>query len=548
VLRNRARAHSRKMLLFVDQFEELYTLIQETEERLAFTACLAGMADDPVSPLRLLLSLRSDFLDRVAEDQHFMGELSQNLMFVTPPDRTGLRDAIVKPAEMMRYRFETPTMVEHMLDTLQTTPGCLPLLQFAATKLWEARDRDRRLLTEQSYRRIGGVVGALATHADAVLAAMPPPVQTLARTVLLQLVTPERTRAIASMAELRELTSAPQEVERLIHHLVDARLLVIQRSSRNGGATVEIVHEALIQSWPTLTHWLDENEGDAAFLEQLRTAAKQWEARGRSPDLLWRGETMQEARGWHRRYRGTLPALHEEFLRAAFALASRTARARRAAMLGTIAFLSLLVVAAGVALVSIRKAEREARKQAEVARTAEANANAQADKAREAEAVAKANAAEVQRQLDVVRQKDGVIQQKEGLIQEKEGLIQQKEDVIQEKEGALVDARKKIGTNEEDLAVTNLMLTDALAKNKQALADAKATQERAEAAQERAEALAEEAQRARQETQAALTEARAAQKKAEELLDQERARRDRRRKVLDETGQDLEIKKTAELE
>jgi hypothetical protein len=548
VLRNRARTDGRKMLLFVDQFEELYTLIHESEERLAFTACLTGMADDPVSPLRLLLSIRSDFLDRVAEDQHFMGELSQSLVFVAPPDRTGLRDAIVKPAEMMRYRFETPAIVENMLDTLQTTPGCLPLLQFAATKLWEARDRDRQLLTEQSYRRLGGVVGALATHADAVLGAMPPPVQALARTVLLQLVTPERTRAIASMAELRELTGSAQEVERLIHQLVDARLLVIQRSSRNGGATVEIVHEALIQSWPTLTHWLDENEGDAVFLEQLRTAAKQWEARSRSPDLLWRGETMHEARSWHRRYRGTLPALQEEYLRAVFTLATRTARTRRAALLGIIAFLSLLVVAAAVALVLIRSAAREARSQTQVAQAAEVNAKEQAALARAAEAEANAKAAEVQRQLDVIRQKDGVIQQKEHAILEKESLIQQQDDVIQQKEGALVDAAKRLGTSEDDLAATNQLLQDALNRTNQALADAKAAQARAETAQGKAEVLAEEAKRAKQETEAALLEARTAQKKAEELLTLERARRDRRRQALGDVGQDLEIKDTPELE
>jgi serine/threonine protein kinase len=295
LLRSRARTSGRKILLFVDQFEELYTLIRDADERRAFTSCLTGMADDALSPLRLVLSLRWDFIDRLAEDRQFLGEVSQHLVFLGAPDRAGLREAIVRPAEMVRYRFETPAMVENMLDVLQATPGCLPLLQFAATKLWEARETDRRLLTEHSYRRLGGVVGALATHADAVMAALPPRNQALARTIFLQLVTPERTRAIASVAELCELSDAQDEVERVIHQLVDARLLVVQGSSRGEGATVEIIHEALIHGWPSLAHWLDENQEDAVFLEQLRTAARQWEARERSADLLWRGETMQEA-------------------------------------------------------------------------------------------------------------------------------------------------------------------------------------------------------------------------------------------------------------
>jgi serine/threonine protein kinase len=490
VLRHRARTHDRKLVLFVDQFEELFTLIRDPDERLAFTACLAGMADDPASPLRLLLSIRSDFLDRVAEDKHFMSELSQHLLFLTPPDRDGLREAIVRPAEMMRYRFETPAMVENMLDTLQTTPGCLPLLQFAATKLWEARDRERNLLTEQSYRRLGGVVGALATHADAVLASLSPQSQALARTIFLQLVTPERTRAIPSVAELCELTEIPQEVERIVYQLVDARLLVVQRSSRAGGATVEIVHEALIHSWPTLAHWLDENQDDAEFLEQLRTTAKQWDTRSRSNDLLWRGETMQDARRWYLRYRGVLPPLQEQYLRAVFAWADRTARLKRAGMVGTIALLSLLVAAAAVALIWIRNAEQEATAQAVVARAAEQLAH---DKT-----------AEVQRQLDVIRQKEAARRAAVAQAETSEARAEQ---------------------SEEDLAVKNQQLEQALAQQAVALEEARAERKKAE----HLGALAEQAKK---RLEAALAEARRARKKAEALLKEERARHKRREKAL----------------
>jgi hypothetical protein len=406
ILRSRARTHGRKILLFIDQFEELFTLNREADERRAFTACLTGMADDPLSPLRLMLSIRSDFLDRMAEDQRFISDLAPGLFFLAPPDRVGLRDAIVRPLEMVRYRFEAPAMVEHMLDTLQATPGCLPLLQFAASKLWDARDRDRRILTEHSYRQLGGVAGALATHADAVLAALPPRAQALARTLILQLVTPERTRAIASVTELCEVSEVPDEAERVIHQLVDARLLVIQRSTRAGGATVEIVHESLIHSWPTLAHWLDENQEDAAFLEQLRTAAKQWDARGHSADLLWRGDTLAEARSWRRRYRGVLPTLHDNFLNASFALAARAARVKRTIVAGTIAFLSLLVVAGAVALVAIREAEQ-------AARAAEKRASDQAIAARNAEKRAEEKADDAIAANQKIREQLEIIEEKE---------------------------------------------------------------------------------------------------------------------------------------
>ena len=72
LLRARARQTGGQILLFVDQFEELYTLVPDPAERCAFTAALAGVADDTAAPLRVVVSMRSDFLDRIAEDQHFM--------------------------------------------------------------------------------------------------------------------------------------------------------------------------------------------------------------------------------------------------------------------------------------------------------------------------------------------------------------------------------------------------------------------------------------------------------------------------------------------
>jgi eukaryotic-like serine/threonine-protein kinase len=93
VLRLHARRDNRRLLLVVDQFEELYTHVPDPAERAAFTACLSGVDDDATSPLRVVLSIRSDFLDRVAEDRWFVKELAQGLFFLGPPSREGLRSA-----------------------------------------------------------------------------------------------------------------------------------------------------------------------------------------------------------------------------------------------------------------------------------------------------------------------------------------------------------------------------------------------------------------------------------------------------------------------
>jgi hypothetical protein len=382
VLRSRARHAGQSILLFIDQLEELYTLCDDERERLAFTACLASVADDATAPLRVVIAMRSDFLDRVAEDAHFLGELGKGLYFVRAPDRDGLREALLQPAELAGYRFEDPAMVEHMLDALERTPGALPLLQFAAARLWDLRDRDRRMLTGAAYHALGGITGALATHADAVMAELPGGSLALAKTLLLRLVTPERTRAMVTLDELSELVAQPDEraaLSQLVDRLVHARLLVVQ-TGEGASATVELVHESLIHAWPWLVRWLDESHGDSVFLTELRQAARQWEARGRPGGLLWRGEPVEEARRWMRHYRGALTPLQQEFLQAAFALEERFARRRRWLVAGVIATLTIMMTAAIVALVLIRDAQKEAVAQAAVARQAEVRVREQLDR------------------------------------------------------------------------------------------------------------------------------------------------------------------------
>jgi serine/threonine protein kinase len=397
VLRSRARRQRRKILLFVDQFEELYTLVPDAAERLAFTACLSGIADDATSPIRVVLSIRSDFLDRVPEDERFMAELNQGLFFLTAPSTDGLRDALVQPAEMAGYQFESPEMVSNMLQHLEATQGALPLLQFAATRLWEERDQTRKLLTLERYQAMGGIAGALASHADNILAEIPYQSRPLARAVFLRLVTPERTRAIVSLEELRELSHDAAEIQRLIDILVQARLLVVQTGGGSSGALVELVHESLVHTWPTLRRWLDEGQEDSVFLEQLRNAARQWQAKGRDTGLLWRGEVVEEAQRFQRRYRGELPEVQRAFLDAVFAQSAKATRRKRALAAFSTVFLMMLVAASAVALVVIRNAQQEAERQAEAAQKAEGVAKVAAEEARAAEAEAKERLAEVQR-------------------------------------------------------------------------------------------------------------------------------------------------------
>ncbi len=466
LLRSWARQNACRILLFVDQFEELYTLVPDAGERSAFVACLTGVADDAATPLRVVVSMRSDFLDRVGEHAGFLDELSRGLLFLAAPDRAGLREALVQPVEMVGYRYESERMVEAMLSELEATTGALPLLQFAAGKLWDGRDRQRRQLTEAGFQAIGGIAGALAAHADEVLAAMPPAAQRLTRAILLRLVTPERTRAILDMDELHQIAADGEEARRVVDQLVHARLLVVQKRGE-AGASAEIVHESLIERWPTLRRWLDEGQEDAAFLEQLRTAAQQWAARGRPAGLLWRGEAMEEARRWSRRGHRELARREEEYLAAVFALASRSSRMRRIAVVATIAVLALVAAGAVGAAVWIGQAEKDAEEQADLA-------HSEADRAQSAEKKASD-------QLEAFKREQRAKEEAEAsrrTAEEDRATAEREKEVVE-------SAKRKVDL---DLDKSNAELKRALAR---------AEQERAAA--ERAAAEAEKARREAQE-------------------------------------------------
>ncbi|MBL8621377.1 MAG: protein kinase [Myxococcales bacterium] len=494
VLRARARRANRKILLFVDQFEELYTLVPDHAERAAFTACLAGAADDASAPVRVVLSLRSDFLDRVGEDPQLMSEVMQGLFFLTPPGRDGLRDALVQPAEMAGYHFENPVMVEEMLTHLETTPGALPLLQFAATKLWDAKDSTRKLLTQNAYNAMGGIAGALASHADSVLAELSGPSQALARQVFLRLITPERTRAIVSLAELAELSPGTGDVQRLVDHLTAARLLVTQTATDGSaqGSTVEVVHESLIHSWPSLKRWLDETQEDSQFVEQLRVATKQWQSKGRDPGTLWRGEAAEEAMRWVKRNKSPIPASQKEFLDAVIAEATRAERRKRTFTIGLVAFLTVLLVAAAGALVTIRKSEKVAAENAEKAEAAKKVAQANEQTAKDALAAAeekeKQRKAEETAKLAAVKKEERTSAQLDMTFEE----LQQKNADL---EVALAEA-----TESKERA------KKAQAEAEDSAARAKAAQAQAEAAEDKERIAKEEAQRLKDKAEAKAAE------------------------------------------
>jgi len=392
VLRARARSNGRPLLIYVDQFEELYTMVEDADTRERFATALAGVAVDATTPVRVTLSMRSDFLDRVVECSELMSAISHEITVLKQPGPDGLWDAIVQPAAMAGFAFESDDTVGDMVNSLATETAALPLLQFAAQKLWEARDRKHKLLTQKAYKEMGGVEGALVRHADAVVQRMRGPDRIATKLLFQRLVTPEGTRAILARGDLSSLFDDPKVAENILGALTEARLLTVQTTSDDeADARVEIVHESLISRWQTLQRWLDEGHEDRAMLDQLRQASGQWQLRSRPSGLLWTGEAIDEARLWRRRSQAKMTPVEDAFLAEGFKLADRAQKRRRLLVTVTIVILAAVALGALGSMLKIRESGQRAQRESERAKKEQTRAVNEAKKARAAETEAKRN-------------------------------------------------------------------------------------------------------------------------------------------------------------
>src|SRR5258706_2301477 len=156
-------------------------------------------------------------------------------------------------------------------------------------------------MTWQTYRELGGIEGALAASADAVLAEYYTTEQREAlRQLLVRLIQPGEgsadTRRRVRLDDLVPAGASLDTIQSLVKPLADARLLTTSRDNITKAETVEISHEALIRAWPTFRRWIDEARADLRFRLQLEEAAKEWEARNKDASVLYRGAKFVETR------------------------------------------------------------------------------------------------------------------------------------------------------------------------------------------------------------------------------------------------------------
>ena len=330
------RSKGQSLVLIVDQFEELVTLARDLDERTLYADALAHVAETNDPSLRVILTLRDDFLIRVQALPSLRERLAPGLQLLATPSGEDLLRILTEPARQAGYDFDPPGLPSEMAKSVADAPGALALLSFTAAKLWELRDRQLRRLTRKVYDSLGGVGGALAHHAEATLSGMAANEQHLVREAFRHLVTAEGTRAVMSRAEMRQVLGGTSAAERALDRLIDARLLTSSEVTQ-GESRVEVIHEALLSTWPRLVEWQREDAENIRMRDQLRAAARQWQDRQRARGLLWRGDVLLECRLWRTRYPGRLTDVEEGFVAASLGDESRIRWIRRAAAAGVVA-------------------------------------------------------------------------------------------------------------------------------------------------------------------------------------------------------------------
>ena len=307
-----------RVVLLVDQFEEVFSNMVSEQERRQFIDLLVTAATEPAGPAIVLLTLRADYADRPMLYPVLSRLIEAHSISVLPMDLLDLRAVIEKPAALPRVQLEFEgNLVGDLLFETQKQAGALPLLSFTLELLFQLREG--HVLTTQAYKHIGGVKGALATWAEQTYSSLPgDEYRTRARMVFLRLIDPgiseqDTTRRRAARSEF-ELSDSHET--RLLGEIIDAFVTarLLTASDVAGVTTIEVSHEALIREWSRLTTWLREARDDIHLQQVISQDAAAWQRRKRSADRLYRGSQLKEARIWAKR---NMPSEQEmAFLRA----------------------------------------------------------------------------------------------------------------------------------------------------------------------------------------------------------------------------------------
>jgi basic membrane lipoprotein Med (substrate-binding protein (PBP1-ABC) superfamily)/DNA-binding SARP family transcriptional activator len=287
------------LVLVIDQFEELFTMVESDEVRDRFLSNLITAIDDPRRRLSVVITLRADFYAEPLRHPKFGARLGHGIINVTQLSAEELEVAAVEPAKHAGVEFE-PSLLGQLIADVGNQPGALPLFQYALTELFDRRSGDS-LLTS-TYRAMGGIDGALQRRADDVFEDLSSDEQDAARQLLLRLVhVSEHGQRSRRRVEAREIASLGVDtvtMQATIAKLGRNRLLSFDSDRLSGAPTVEVAHESLLTAWSTLEGWIDESREDLRRHASLVVTLREWQLADENPEYLLSAARLAEFRGW----------------------------------------------------------------------------------------------------------------------------------------------------------------------------------------------------------------------------------------------------------
>jgi len=345
-----------ELLLVVDQFEEVFSICTDEQERAAFIASVLAICQAQDSRARVVLAARADSYMRFADHPELVAALADSHVLVGAMSGVELREAITKPADRAGAIVEG-ALISTVIAETAGRPGALPLASHALLEAW--RRRRGTAMTLAAYVGAGGVDGAVAQTAEGVYKTLSRSQREIARVLLCRMVEIDQEGTVVRRRVLRsELdTIGGGYAVTVLDRLVAARLLTADRTS------CEIAHEALIRAWPRLRGWVDEDRDGLRLRRQLTEAVSAWESFDRDEGALHRGARLAAALERAGAWRGSLTPAEQEFLELSAALRDREAAARRhrqrRLLAGLVAAMVIVSALAVTALVQAGRARAE---------------------------------------------------------------------------------------------------------------------------------------------------------------------------------------------
>ncbi len=285
-----------RLVLLVDQFEEIFTLCQDESLRQAAISNLVYAAGVTRGQTLVVLTMRADFYGKCAKYGSLAAALSDNQILVGLLTEEELHQAIERPALLVGCELESG-LAQLLIEDAKDKAGALPLLQYTLSQLWNGRKN--RVLTVAAYHELGGLKGALEQRANAIFEGLDDKQKAICKRIFLNLTQTgegaENTKRRASVNELLTIGDEPTAVHSVVQALANGRLVTTEGKTE---AFIEVAHEALIQGWSRLRMWVNEDREFLLWRQRLRTGLVEWERTGRDSGAMLRGALLTESERW----------------------------------------------------------------------------------------------------------------------------------------------------------------------------------------------------------------------------------------------------------